>query len=103
MASNIVDWLMGPTGIEEDNFDFSVLMYPNPATDESNISFDMDAPGQVTITLIDMEGIEVSTEYNGMVDGSFYHKINTDNIPTGAYLVKIKIDNKTSFRKLIKN
>ena len=81
--------------------DFNINLYPNPSTNQCTVRFDMPEAADVTITLTDMMGREVT-----MIDHSRHDKgrsfvpFNTANYATGLYLVKFTDGTHTSVQQL---
>ncbi len=79
----------------------NLKIYPNPAHNEIQISFDVDnINDHINIKLVDLSGREV---YNKtfMPDIKFNLKINVNHLARGIYVVRIKNANRNSTRKLI--
>jgi len=77
----------------------TLTVYPNPAADNLNISFNAKG-GDYSISIIDTLGRTVlSNTYNDL-SGFQNHKVNINNIHPGNYIISIS-NNKTSFSKKI--
>lgn len=83
----------------ENNFD--VKVYPNPANENINLSWNNDINRVVTITLIDILG-KVLFKANSIENNLI---IDTSQFPTGAYQLKINTEDNsnTDIRKIIIN
>ncbi len=65
--------------------------WPNPAKDETNIRFELEAPGEVDITVIDYTGriiFEKSFQANGGAPEEI--RLNTQNWGSGAYFARLE-------------
>jgi len=88
------------TAINEINNEKSlVYLYPNPTKNSFYINFKEFNNSQAFISLIDVSGKEVFTTKLTIKNKT--NKINIDNIKKGLYFVKIRVDNKIIFKKLI--
>lgn len=70
--------------------DFSV--YPNPATNEINISFILKTQASTSVEIIDLLGRPVGVvlpEANG--SGSISARFNTSKLPAGNYFLRIRV------------
>ncbi len=79
-------------------------IFPNPATDYLNISFDSPKEGLGTIEIIDILGIKVCSFDNYINEGNNSIKYSElDNLQTASYTVKVTINNEiVSIGKFIK-
>lgn len=79
----------------------NLAIWPNPATTEASMSFEMQEAGDVTITVVDNLG---RTVYNsGALNantGRFHHTINTSNMAAGIYNVSVATSKGISTEKL---
>ncbi len=93
--------LFGTVGIEEikANGDNSMRIYPNPMTNNSNITFEVSAPGMVTVELFDISGKKVIAAQNNLQAGT--QTFNVSGLNSGIYTVSIKSDNFVYTGKMI--
>ncbi len=63
-------------------------IFPNPAKDHLNVKFTNVANQPVRITLINMKGQVISTQY-AAGQGSQQVRINLDKLPAGVYFLRI--------------
>jgi hypothetical protein len=91
---------LGVNDIDADQFGLSV--YPNPANDEVNVSFNLTNEALVNVTVTDLAGKVVYTS-NGEsnVAGAHSMKINTSNFSNGVYMVNFKANNEVSTQKIV--
>ncbi len=71
-----------------DNNEYDISLYPNPSNKSFNINgiFEKDI---YNIGIYNVMGIQVYNE-NHLLDGCSSVKIDTDNLPNGAYIIKIQ-------------
>lgn len=80
--------------VESYTFRFETVS-PNPATDEAQVVFTMDVPGNVHIELYSSVGSVVENVYNGTLDAGIHGMIvNTSNLASGAYYVSLTVNGK---------
>ncbi len=95
---------------ETSNNDFSVLNktetynWPNPAKDETNIRFELEAAGSVSITIIDLSGRVIYENELESIGGSPEEiTLNTSEWGSGAYFARVEAEvNGRTSSKMIK-
>ena len=76
--------------------------YPNPVTEESTISFNLEAPGHARLRLFDLTGREVSALVEGFLPaGSYRHGFNAGDLPNGVYIYQLQVDEAMASRQLV--
>ena len=71
-----------------DNIDeISLEVYPNPASDIVNVSF--EAEGDYTITITDLAGREVATQSLSNLTGSQKIAVPTNDLNSGNYIISV--------------
>lgn len=81
--------LESTTSIEEEaNIINDFRIYPNPATNNINISFNLDRSAETNLSIIDITGKEV---YREILSGTAqnYTTVNVNNLPGGMYFARI--------------
>jgi hypothetical protein len=73
-----------------------LIIYPNPAHDLINIQLDEDALNNCSV---EIQGLNGQT----LVATSNTNTINLNGLLNGIYFIKIKLNNKTIFRRFLKN
>ncbi|GDX50988.1 hypothetical protein LBMAG27_00350 [Bacteroidota bacterium] len=69
-------------------------IYPNPATSNANVHFFLENSSNLEVNLIDVTGKLIQSVYSGsMAKGHHDLKVNTNNIPSGIYMISMKADN----------
>jgi hypothetical protein len=68
-------------------------VYPNPFVDNAVITYHLDAPSAVNISLVNAAGQQVKQLINGNLKaGNYTEKINSNGLAKGAYFIKIVKD-----------
>ncbi len=78
------------------------FIQPNPATNNSNLSFDLKAESVVEIAVYGIDGALVSKKDYGKLSGKQLLSVETTDFSPGMYFVNLIVDGKTSVQKLIK-
>ncbi|MCW3078540.1 MAG: N-acetylmuramyl-L-alanine amidase, negative regulator of AmpC, AmpD [Bacteroidetes bacterium] len=105
MSSNgqKVDTTSIVTALKDKTDELSIEVYPNPFNSEINFKLYNTNNSKINVSVIDMLGREISKmelkEEQGLVNRTINPGINLCN---GTYLLKVSINGKTYYRKLIK-
>jgi PKD repeat protein len=76
--------------VHQVDFARSVVVSPNPASDNAQISLEITKPGTLQIDVVDLTGKTVQPVYFGSaMQGSQKHTINTSVLSSGLYLIRI--------------
>jgi len=68
----------------------SVMLYPNPVQGEATVSFEMTESANVNYQVFDLTGRMVMSQSVGrMTEGSHEFRINTENLSTGSYVLRL--------------
>lgn len=91
------------TGIDQSQAEQSVKVYPNPFTDQLNISFVLPDPSASRITLTDTYGRVVRVIENKSIReaGTYTIVLESGNMNPGIYYCRIQTDACTVVRKVI--
>lgn len=77
-------------------------VYPNPATDFTNISFALQQSNDVVVSVRDMSGRLVNQmKFNRLSSGNRTIRINTADLKSGAYIINISAGAEVKSGKLI--
>lgn len=79
---------------------FSVKMYPNPASMQTNINISLPAITEITITVTDITGRTVKQDKFIPTDLSYTYPLNISSFKSGLYLVRV--NSGTNFNKVVK-
>ncbi len=88
------------TGIEENTSVEGLNVYPNPASSEVFVEFNLAKNEKTTIRLSDLSGKVLSKSELGGVAGNQRIALNTSNLSRGLYLVEVITNNGRTTRKL---
>jgi hypothetical protein len=79
-------------------------VYPNPAGTAATLSFTLGRPSDVSVSVLDLSGRQVSIPQQGIKLDAGFHSLNLDleTLPAGAYFVVLKYQQGTSVSKLIR-
>ena len=76
--------------------------YPNPFNPATTIEFQVPAAGQVTLTVVNMLGEQVSTLVDGnMTPGRYRVTFDARSLPSGTYLYTLRMQGSTQTRKML--
>ncbi len=76
-------------------------VFPNPASDIVNVSFYLPESSEVNITVIDMVGKQVYSNEIGTEEfGPREYQVNTSELQSGIYFLRVKIGNDTYVEKI---
>ncbi len=92
---------------KEEEVDFTennnLLLFPNPVSEQLNISFTIKFKGEYKIEMIDLLGRVFTIETNEFEEGNWSLNYNTSNLIGGVYFIRlIGIDNTYLINKFIK-
>jgi hypothetical protein len=77
-------------GLEENALGRSLNVFPNPASDVVNVSFETMNSGEVQIRLVDVQGREIRV-VNEKVNGSTYQKaLSVKALSSGMYILEVQ-------------
>ena len=91
-------------GIKENEAeDFNLSVFPNPATNQVTLSYQLANSSISTIELFDVLGNKISSLSLAKSAGKHQTIINTENLSKGAYLIKLSSEKGNSSKLIIKN
>jgi hypothetical protein len=70
-----------------------LAIYPNPASNQANISFSIDPAQRARLQVFDVLGRQAYSEE--MESHANEHSIRTENLPSGAYIVRLNQGDRT--------
>ncbi|MBK7039200.1 MAG: T9SS type A sorting domain-containing protein [Bacteroidetes bacterium] len=93
-----------PLGINNDDLPAglsSLYIYPNPTSNNTTIALDITETADAHIEILDMTGNQVGIISNAKNQkGIVLVHYNTEALASGTYILRININDKTTFRKL---
>lgn len=95
--------LTGVVGVEEEqSYDFSVNeVYPNPATDYAEFSFNLDKSSHVNVEIYNSLGQKVNTLLNQVLDAGMHGlNINVNQLVSGTYYIRMTSNGNSITKKL---
>jgi len=76
--------------------------YPNPFNSSTTISYRLAEAGQVSLKMYDILGREVMDILNeSKTTGEYQQQIECDNLPSGIYIVRLRVNNFLSSKKIV--
>lgn len=80
----------------------SLEVLPNPATDQTTLGYSLTRPTRVTIDIFDARGSRLERVVDeDREPGSYSAQVATAGIPSGAYMVSMRLGNRTITRRLV--
>jgi len=77
-------------------------IYPNPATDITNLHFSLSSGSVCILNIYDLKGQKVKNILNGYVNPGLYNiEVDTQSIPVGTYLLVLETNTGISTKKVI--
>lgn len=94
--------MVGPTAINNlSNDNIGLNIYPNPASTEATVAYQLKNVGDVEVKLTDMQGkIVTSTTFASQQAGNHQFKISTAPIANGVYMLQLTTADQTKTLKL---
>jgi hypothetical protein len=94
-----VNYLLA-VGLNDYNFDASFAIYPNPASNHFNVKLSNENAENCGIEIFNITGQKIKQLDLGNA-GTIDQKIQIDDLSTGIYMVKTRLGDKTSTRRLV--
>lgn len=94
-----------PTSVVQniDADDFSLSVFPNPATDEVNVKFDLSESSSVEMELYDINGNKADDLFYGTeINGEVYKSFDLSSYPAGIYFVRLHANHSSALRRIVK-
>ena len=79
----------------------SVLIYPNPASDNVHLQLNAGTNTQVAVRLVDMLGHQWLTKQYDLLEGENDFSLDVSNLKKGLYFIEVLNSNERIFKKLI--
>jgi hypothetical protein len=84
--------------------DIAFFNYPNPASTQTTVSYNLPVKAKVTLQVLDLTGRQLALLINAEQTAGkkeFYWDITKNRITSGMYILVLKIDNRTFSRKVV--
>ncbi|HEX8577673.1 MAG TPA: T9SS type A sorting domain-containing protein [Flavobacterium sp.] len=110
-TGSITKWIGGnyvdtcgfiPIGIEEMTISTELKVYPNPATNQITLEFNINTSKDTFIEINNILGQSVKKTVNSFPIGVNMMEIDLSELPKGLYFIQLQNDNKISSKKIIK-
>lgn len=88
-------------GIELENSDGHVQLFPNPSDGDLSLALDLEYIGEATFTLSDCTGRRLKTLMLSLDGGISSHKIDLGGMPAGIYMAMVQAGAKTWQQRLV--
>lgn len=87
-----------PVSVDE----LSLSVFPNPAADNASLRFSSEAGKNVSVKLYSLTGALIGNVYEGIsAGGENVIDLNTDDYPTGLYVVEMQIEDRVAHAKFV--
>lgn len=94
-----------PTGINDPAFDSGrgkLINYPNPCSDHTKISFELQEPADVTLLVYDVRGVVVAKILERKLDSGIHTvQYSVNDLPSGIYQLVLKTPGETRIQKMV--
>ncbi|RLD82463.1 MAG: hypothetical protein DRJ15_01510 [Bacteroidetes bacterium] len=78
-----------------------ISVYPNPASSNTTIEYELNKAGSVIIRLFDINGKMMTSEQFTQAEGSHKYQFNCSQFPTGMYIISLQTGNSVKTSKFI--
>ena len=90
-------------GINDTEVSYSILLMPNPASNQTIISLSDDVSRSYEINIVNMVGQHVSESIHTSSANTVSQRIDLSQLQSGLYFVKIRSEKQETWRKLMVN
>jgi len=81
----------------------NLSMYPNPAIDQVNLSFESILNGNATLKVLDLEGHIVQTNNISIGKGTFRQSLDVTHLSKGSYFLQVSMGTNSNVYSFFKN
>ena len=92
---------LSPTSIKETDWEKAISIFPSPAKDLVTILFHKLTPGNLDITIIDLQGRVVFHSEEQVASANHASNIDLNKLARGTYIVKIRNKDESGIKKLV--
>ena len=86
--------------MDDDEFDNQINIFPNPATDQLTIKFDLSIPEYFTLKMVDVRGATIKS-FPAQNYFNTTLPVDISNIPAGIYYLQINGEQLQVVKKLV--
>ncbi|PWK29257.1 putative secreted protein (Por secretion system target) [Arcicella aurantiaca] len=81
---------------------FGLNVFPNPSSDEINVSYQLPKNATVRISMVDFSGKEIfKSVEEKLTQGNYSQNIKINDFPAGTYIINLNVDGQNESRKLL--
>jgi hypothetical protein len=93
-----------PIEFVSNNESLDISLFPNPVSDNANISFTLNSNSDLTVQVFDLNGRVIKSIYNDQpfTAGRHNENFNVNDLPLGTYIVLVKSNTDQKVVKFIK-
>lgn len=93
---------MQPVGLEEENVDFGLQVYPNPNNGVATLAYELPSNAAVNIEVYDIAGKLVFSKNEGSVPSGQHNVVlDLENLSAGAYSIRLNVNEGVQTQQLI--
>ncbi len=92
-----------PTAINEHENWNALELWPNPVSEEINLSLIGSRSNRLQLSVIDLNGRVVKSSSNAIAKGNNRYSLPVNDLESGMYLLRISNDNNEISRRFVKN
>jgi len=100
-GTNTITHSITIVGINEFGNDSNLSLFPNPTKDNCILTVNNITSGNAAITIYDMQGQLVYSEFPGLINSTFSTKLNFSNYAKGVYYLKFVCNNENHVAKIV--
>jgi hypothetical protein len=90
------------TGIDEKDAREVMNLYPNPTAESRTVTVEISKSGTASLDLMDITGQGIKHFFNGKkINKTFSEKLELSDVSSGTYLLKLQLDDRIYYRKVI--
>lgn len=90
-----------PLDVDQNEMIHSFNIYPNPAKNVANVTFSTGNSQKVEVSLVDMMGQDIQVNTIQTQEGKNTIQLNTENIDSGVYFIRLNIGGIQQTKRLI--
>ena len=92
------------TSVEENSFELTTSVYPNPARETMNLNFELKQQSDVRVEMYNLVGSMVNSQvYGSLQSGNYQREIDLRALTNGVYFISIVTPEKRITQKVVVN